>query len=206
MRKIIAIFTLIFIFTFVTMVFADEVTDSIEKAKSLYGAGKYSEALSELNYAINLIQNKQIDQFKATFPEPLPGWDADEIQSETAGMSLLGGGISVSRTYRKNIEDDEGVYEQPSVEINMVSDSPLLSSFMMMFTNPMFLGSNKLVTVGTEKAVEVINDSGKTEELQFIVENRMMVTVKSYNENARDNIYAYAKKIDFGTLKAMLKQ
>jgi hypothetical protein len=42
--------------------------------------------------------------------------------------------------------------------------------------------------------------------LQFIIENRMMVTVKSYNENAKENIYAYAKKIDFGKLKSMLKQ
>jgi hypothetical protein len=33
----------------------------------------------------------------------------------------------------------------------------------------------------------------------------MMVTVKSYDENAKENIYAYAKKIDFGKLKALMK-
>lgn len=205
--KLINLSVLVFCMLFLTTItFADEITDTLDKAKSLYQAGKYSEALTELNYAINLIQNKQADRFKEVFPEPMTGWEATEIQSSTAGMAMFGGGISVDRTYTKTPDDDTGVYETQSVEISMVSDSPLLSTFMMMFTNPMFLGTNKLVTVGTEKAVEVIDDSGVTSELQFVVENRMMVTVKSYDENTKENIYAYAKKIDFAKLKSFLKE
>jgi hypothetical protein len=126
------------------------------------------------------------------------GWEADEFEGGAAGLAFMGGGISVSRNYRTN--DGE-----TSVKIEMVSDSPLLSSIMMMFNNPLFLGDKKIVTVGSERAIEEWNASDESGTLQIIVENRVLFTVNGNSIKSKDPLYSYAGKINFMKLKSFLK-
>ena len=182
--------------------FADETADTIENAKTLYKTGKLAEAVNELNYAINQIQQMQMEKYKAVFPAAQLGWQAEEFNAEAAAMAFMGGGISVSRRYTTSTGND--YYEdQKSVNITLVSDSPMLSSLLMMFNNPMFLGANKMVTIQGERAIESKNESGVPNELQFVIANRVMLTVDASN-CSKDELYAYANKIDFGKLKSIL--
>lgn len=174
---------------------ADEATDAMDRAKALYKANDYTKAMNELNYAINQIHQKQAERYQTAFPTAMAGWEAEEFSTDSGAMNFMGGGISVSRTYRK---------EESSISISVVSDSPLLSSIMMMFNNPMFLGGNKLVTVNGERAVEIQGSDGVPEELQFVIDNRILITVNGY-QCTRDELYAYAKAIGFSTLKGFLK-
>ncbi|MEJ2635023.1 MAG: hypothetical protein P8184_06995 [Calditrichia bacterium] len=181
-----------------SLLYADEISNQIDKAKSLYSQGKYSEAVSELNFAIGQIQSLQVDRYKTAFPAPLSGWTAEDFEGNSAGMAFMGGGISVSRNYTTN----NGA---TSVKIEVVSDSPLLSSIMMMFSNPMFLGGNKVVTVSGEKAVEEWNESDKSGQLQIVVENRMLITVNGSGLSGKSQLYDYANKIDYAKLKSFMK-
>ncbi len=170
----------------------------IDKGKALFAQGKYSEAVTELNVAISQIQSLQMEQYKTVFPAPLAGWQADEFEGNTAGMAFMGGGISVSRNYSM----DDG---QKSVKIEMVSDSPLLSSIMMMYSNPMFLGDKKIVMLGSEKAVEEWNAEDQSGTLQIVVANRVLFTVNGSGIPSKDVLYSYAGKIDFAKLKSILQ-
>ncbi len=181
-----------------TLVYADEVSDQIDKAKALYTQGKYSEAIAELNFAVGQIQSLQVDRYKTAFPQPLSGWDAEDFEGGGVGTAFMGGGISVSRNYTTN----DGA---TSVKIELVSDSPLLSSVMMMLGNPMFLGGNKVVTVNGEKAVEEWSESDKSGQLQIVIENRMLITVNGSGLSSKGQLYDYAKAIDFAKLKSFLK-
>lgn len=185
------------LFTF-NSVSADEITDSIDKAKALYNQGKHTEAVQELNYAIAQIQTKQSEGYSTALPEPLPGWKADAIENQSAGMGFLGGGISVQRHYYKENGDE-------SITISTVSDSPLLSSVVMMMGNPMFLGGNKLVTIKEQKAIEEWDEEGKYGQLQIVLENRMLITVEGSGVS-KDDLYAYAEKVNFAALKGMLNK
>ncbi len=209
MKKVLIV-TLLFV---VGLLLADEVTSSIDKAKSHYQSKKYSEAINELNYAVNQIQQIQLERYKTVFPAALSDWKAEEFQMDNAGMAFLGGGLSISRKYSLIIQveglDEKGrdsYYDKKkSVDISIVSDSPLLSSVMMMFSNPMFLGGNKMVTINGEKAIEQRDSDGKPDELQFVIENRVMVTVSGRN-CSKEDLYGYAQKIDFAKLKSFLKE
>ncbi|MCF7794154.1 MAG: hypothetical protein K9N09_04235 [Candidatus Cloacimonetes bacterium] len=192
--------------TLVGITYGDEALEAIQRAKANYQAGNLSEAINELNYAVNQIQQQQLEKYKTIFPAALKGWQADEFNSDNAAMAMMGGGLSISRNYEKELAEgqDDYYYENSSIDISIVSDSPLISSIMMMFSNPMFLGGNKMVTIQGEKAIESKSEEGIPNELQFVIENRVIITVSAQN-CSKDELYAYANKIDFAKLKSFLK-
>lgn len=202
MKKIIFFVVLLFVCT----IWADEVTSSIDNAKAHYQAKKYSEAINELNFVINQIQQIQMERYKTVFPAALPGWTAEEFQMDSAGMAFMGGGLSISRNYSQETQgENDNYYDTKSVDISIVSDSPLLSSLMMMFSNPMFLGGNKMVSINGEKAIEQKDENGVPNELQLVIENRMMITISARN-CSKDELYAYAQKLDLTKLKSFLRE
>jgi hypothetical protein len=188
------------LFIFISYCFSQntDIPAQIDKAKSLYSQGKYSESINELNVAISQIQNLLMDKYKTVFPAALNGWDADEFETSAAGMAFMGGGISVSRNYNTN---DGATY----VKIEMVSDSPLLSSIMMMFSNPMFLGGKKIVNLGSEKAIEEWNGEDQSGTLQIVIDNKVLFTVNGNDIANKDIMYSYANKIDFAKLRTFIK-
>ena len=198
MRTILfTIFILVGLLLSYNTAYADDVTNQIDKAKALYSQGKYSEAVNELNFAIGQIQSLQIERYKVAFPKPLAGWEAGDFEGGAAGMAFMGGGTAVSRNYTTN--DGE-----TSIKIEIVADSPLLSSIMMMISNPMFLGGNKVVSISGEKAVEEWSDTDKSGQLQIVVGNRMVITVSGNGLASKDLLYSYANKIDIAKLKSLM--
>jgi len=112
-----------------TFVNADDVVDTLNEAIKSYESGEYSVAVEDLNYALQLIQQKKSRGLQAYLPEALPGWNAKKAESQTAGAGMFGGGISTSREYEKNLS---------KIKIELITDSPLLQSMMGIFSNPMF--------------------------------------------------------------------
>jgi len=195
MRYFILIIATIMFFSFC---FAQDtnIPAQIDKGKSLFSQGKYSESISELNVAISQIQNLLMEKYKTVFPAALSGWEAEEFESSAAGMAFMGGGVSVNRRYNSG---------DASVKIEMVSDSPLLSSIMMMFTNPMFLGGKKIVNLGSDKAIEEWNAEDQSGQLQIVIDNRVLFTISGSGIANKDAMYSYANKVDFAKLRSILK-
>jgi len=176
---------------------ADEIGDQIEKGKSLYAQQKFSQAVNELRFAVGQIMGKIAELYIQALPQAVSGWEANEPETQSAGMEFLGGGISVKRHFYKN--------EGASVDVGFVSDSPMLSSLMMMIGNPMFLGGNKLVTIKGEKCVEEWNESEKSGKLDIVIENRIMVTIEGSGLANKDDLYSYANAVDLAKLKGILR-
>ena len=116
-----------------SLVYADDVTDSINEALDAYKEGEYSAAVDSLNYASQLINQKKGDSLSALLPEPLDGWSAKSSKSKAMGAAMFGGGITATRQYIK---------EKNNITIEIVADSPVLQSMMMMFSNPMYATSD----------------------------------------------------------------
>jgi len=176
---------------------ADEISDTIERAKTLYQEGKYSEASSELQFVVGQIQNLQAEQLKKLLPDPLAGWTAEEATASTAPMGFFGGGVSASKTYNK---EDTG----ESIEIQIITQSPLLQTVMMWLTNPMMLAAEpnaKLVRVKGEKAVEKFSAQDKEGELSLILEGKTLITVTGSEISDKNILYKYMEKMDFGAIK-----
>jgi len=167
----------------------DDVLTTIDQAIKQYRVGDFAGAASNLDYASQLVRQKKSERMKELLPEPLAGWQAKPASAQTLGTAVFGGGVTVSRDYFK---------AGSSVAMEIVSDSPVLQSVMMMLNNPMFAGAagGNLITVKGQRAIIKYDDKAHNGEIDIVVANRFMVTVKG-NQVDKQVLIDYAGAIDF---------
>jgi hypothetical protein len=167
---------------------ADEVSDTIKMALESYEKGQIKQASEDLNFALQLIKQQKGEYMKTLLPEPLPGWTADEATAQMAGTAMFGGGTTITRTYHK---------DNARISIEMVTDSPLVKSLAMMFTNPMFASADggKVTRIGRQKAMIRYQVAQKEGEVQMMVADKTVVTLKG-QEVSEEELMDYAKAID----------
>lgn len=189
---------IMFFFTFLPTVMADDVLNSLERAKRLYEQGNYSQAVSELQFTAGLIQDRQMDHYKIILPEPPSGWTGDKAQVSRGTGLGVGGGITVSRSYHRS--------DGQSVTVEGVTDSPLVAGLAMILGNPLLMGNNRLVMVNGEKAIEEWDQNSGSGKLQIIIHNRMLVTISGSHLKLKDVLYDFGRKIDFKSIRKMLQE
>ena len=174
---------------------ADDVVDSINEALKYYKDGQYTEAVSSLNYAQQLIQQKKSSGLESFLPEALSGWEAEAATSQAMAAAMLGGGISAEREYRKG---------DSYVHIQIVADSPMLQSAMMMLSNPMYATADggKLERIGGQRAIVKYDAGEKSGEIQLVVANRFLVSIEGEDVSAQE-LKDYAGAIDYNKLSTL---
>lgn len=140
----------------------DAVLTTIDQAIKQYRVGDFAGAASNLDYASQLVRQKKSERMKDLLPEPLAGWQAKPASAQTLGTAVFGGGVTVSRDYSK---------AGAAVSVEIVSDSPVLQSVMMMLKNPMFAGAagGSLVTVKGQRAIIKYDDKTKNGEVTSLL-------------------------------------
>ncbi len=176
---------------------ADDVLESIEQAVTLYKQGDFSGAAGNLDYAAQLIRQQKGAQMEQFLPEARPGWIGGDIQTATMGAMMLGGGVSAERTYEKEGEDGR-------ITVSIVTDSPVLQSMLMMFTNPAVAASSgaKMETIAGQRAVVNYTVSERGGEINMVVANRILVTVKGHDVE-KNELVDYVGAINFRGLSKM---
>jgi hypothetical protein len=171
----------------------DNVLSTIKEATRQYETGDYTGAASNLDYASQLIRQQKSERMKALLPSPLSGWEGKEANAQALGAAILGGGVTVSRDYKKG---------SASLSVEIVSDSPVLQSVLMMVNNPMFAGAGggKLETVKGQRAIIKYDSSKKSGELYVVVASRFVVTIKG-RQVAREDLIDYGEAIDYQALE-----
>lgn len=169
----------------------DHVLNTIREAIRQYEQGDYTAASSNLNYASQLVLRKKSEQMKTILPEAPPGWEAEEASSQALGSEVLGGGVTLSRSYTKG---------NASVRMEIMADSPVLQSILMMTSNAVFAsaGGGKLETVKGNKAVVKYDENDQGGEIFVVVDSRFVVVIKGRHVSREDmilfaNIMDYAK-------------
>ncbi len=197
-RYCIKLLTASFILVLITIsspAFADDVTESINEALDYYKNGEFTDAVDSLNYASQLIQQKKSENLTTFLPEPLEGWSSKKPESNAAGAAMFGGGITAVRKYAKG---------KNKITIEIVADSPMLQSVMMMFSNPMYATSDggKLEKIKRQKAIVKFKPETNSGEIKIVVVNRFLVTVKGNNTTKKD-LKDYAKAVPYKKMAAM---
>jgi len=195
LMKILFSVILVLLMISVVSVYADDVTDSIDEALDAYKEVEFSAAVESLNYASQLINQKKGASLSSLLPEPLDGWSAKSSNSKAMGAAMFGGGITAERKYVKG---------KNTVSIDIVADSPMLQSMMMMFTNPMYATSDggKLEKIKRQKAIVKFNPETNRGDIKIVVAKRFLVTVKG-NRTTLEDLKAYANAIDYKKLKSL---
>lgn len=171
---------------------ADEITDLLKKAGTDYESGNYSEAITSLDYAGQLIRQKKGEAMLKLLPDALAGWTAEQPSSESASGAMFGGMVSVQRQYKK---------EDANLTIKLTSDSPMLAGMLGMFSNPMLVSGTggKLETIKGQKAVVKYDANNKSGDINIVVGGKILVTVEG-NGIPREALTAYAGSIDYAKL------
>ena len=148
------------------LVWADEVSDSVEEAMEYYKEGDFVEAANSLDYASQLIRQKRSSNLEVFLPDPLSDWTAEDIKSQAGGTGILGGMISVKRTYRK---------DQGSITVEIIVDSPGIQSIIMVLSNPAYASADggKLTKIKKQNAIIKYRPSGKNGEINIVVAKKI---------------------------------
>lgn len=163
----------------------DPVIQTIEQALKEYKNQNYSNAATNLDYASQLIRQKKGETLAAFLPEALEGWAASEGTSQATAASFFGGGLTAERNYTK---------DEATINISILTDSPLLQPMIMMFSNPIFAasaGQFELIN-GYKGIIKYQNNGG---DVTIVVNNRYLVTVKGQRVS-RNDLMSYAKNIN----------
>jgi hypothetical protein len=171
----------------------DNVLSTIKEAIRQYQAGDYTGASSNLDYASQLVRQQKSEKMKGLLPPPPTGWQAGEASAQALGAAILGGGVTVSRDYTKG---------SSVVSVEIVSDSPVLQSVLVMINNPMFAGAGggKLETVKGQRAIIKYENNKKSGELYIVVASRFVVTIKG-RQVTREDLLAFAEIMDYRVLE-----
>ena len=172
---------------------ADEITDTIKEAMAQYKKGEYSEAISNLDLAAQLVRQKKSENLTGFLPKPLDGWEASEAESAAAGSAMLGGMVSAERSYTKG--DSE-------ITIRVVTDSPMLQTMLLFLSNPAMATSSgmKVKKISSQKAVIEYSKDDTDGTINIVVGHKLLVTLEG-NEVSLEIMEAYAKGIDFKKLE-----
>jgi len=173
---------------------ADEIIDQINQAIDLYKAGDFVGAAGELEFAAAQIRQQRAGEISAALPAPLAGWTAQDPETAAMGASMFGGGTSASRRYET---------EEASVDVQILTDSPLMQSMAMLINNPMLMSGSgqKLIRVhGNKAALEWEDDRGS---INVLVGGAVMVQVDGSN-CTKDDLVAYAEAVDYGLIKKLM--
>ena len=185
------IFTVMFLFVFLScsIMYADDVIDSINEGLEQYKNKQYKLAVENFEYASGLIRQKRGEELATFLPEALEGWQSGEAESSAMARAVFGGGISAKRVYTKNTS---------SVEITYMTDSPMLQSMISLFTNPLFAqGENtKMARINGQKAIIEYDKTEQTGKITIIVASKIIVTIECAKASKED-LVSYAEKIDF---------
>ena len=170
----------------------DNVVSTIREATRQYEKGDFSEAVSNLNYAVQLILQKKSERMTGLLPDAPPGWKAEDAKSQAVGAEMLGGGIAISRNYGKG---------QSSVHLEIIAESPMMQSVLMMTSNSVFASASggKLETVKGNKAVIRYDKGERRGEVYVVVDTRFLVIIKGKRVN-RDDLELFANIIDYERL------
>ena len=171
---------------------ADEVLTTVEEAVNQYSKGDYDGAVSNLDFAAQLIRQKRSEALKKVFPEPLAGWEGAPPTSQATGTAVFGKGVSVSRSYTRS---------PSTLTIDIASDSPVMPSLIMMLNNPVIAGAGgaKLETFDTYRGIVQYNEANRSGDVNIVVADRFMVTVKGQQVDRAD-LTAYARAVKYTEL------
>ncbi len=171
----------------------DDVLKTIQEAVKQYKSGEFAGAISNLDYATQLIRQKKSERMKALLPAPLNGWQAKAATAQALGTAVFGGGVTVSRDYYT----EKGAF----LSIEIVSDSPVLQSIMTMLNNPMFAGvaGGMIKTIKGQRAIIKYDKDDRKGEMNIVTANRFMVTVKGHGVE-QETLLKFAEAVDFDAL------
>ena len=177
----------------------------IKEAQDFLAKQEYKQAILSLQDAINDINLLLAKQVAESLPADINGLKADgDSEVSTAGMGMIGGGMQITKRYRNEAKEGN------DAEVQILANSPLLSTLSMYISNPSMLGQEyKSVRVGATRAIlkSEIEDDGTTKtrstEIQIPL-GQTLIMVRANGFATEQEELAFATKLDLEKIRKAL--
>lgn len=179
----------------------------IKEAQEYLQKKEYKQAQLSLQDAINDINILLAQQVDESLPNEINGLTADgESEIGTGGMGMIGGGMQIIKRYRNDSNADN------EAEVQILANSPMLSTMTMYLSNPGMLGSGyKSVRVGTNRAIFKTElqdaDSGdakmRSTEIQIPL-SQTLITINARGFASEQDELAFANKLGLEKIRTAL--
>lgn len=175
---------------------ADEVTDQLDAARKAYESGDLSGAVDTLNFAVAKIKEQVTARLLLLLPEPLPGWQADAAQSESAGIAAMITGTNLGRRYYR----EDGA----EVTLSLMADSPLLPMLTMFLSSPFMMQADpetKPYSLKGQRGMLKHGAGSNEYEVSLMVGNRILIQAKGSGLTDEKPVQAYLEAIDLDAIQ-----
>lgn len=177
----------------------------IKEAQDFLAKQEYKQAILSLQDAINDINMLLAQQVAESLPAEINGLKADgDSEVSTAGMGMMGGGMQITKRYRNEAKEGN------DAEVQILANSPLLSTLNMYISNPGMLGQEyKSVRVGATRAIlkSETEDDGTTKtrstEIQIPL-GQTLIMVRANGFATEQEELAFANKLDLEKIRKAL--
>lgn len=181
---------------FTSPIIADKVTDPIDTAIQAYKEKDYKTALEELKYATAELQKLDTAENNKLLPEALEGWSMEiEDTGNRLAMNMLGGGQMIKAEYKNKNE---------RIEIQIVANSPLISTVAMMVNNPMFSNVKGKEPFRYKKIKGVKEKQGTNSSITLLIAGQIMIKLEGNNLKDDKVLEAYLDRMDMKKIKNTL--
>jgi len=183
----------------------------IKEAQDFLAKKDYKQAQLSLQDAINDINNLLAADIAKSLPAEINGLKADgDGEINGAGMGMMGGGFSITKKYTN------AAVKENDAEVQIMANSPLLSSMNMYLSNPSMMGPEyKSVRVGgTQRAIlkteqqDSYDDKGNSKKIRSteiqIPLSQTLITLHLNGFATEQDELAFAGKLDLAKLKTAL--
>jgi hypothetical protein len=182
----------------------------IKEAQDFMAKKDYKQAQLSLQDAINNINILIAEDIAKSLPAEINGLKAEnEGNVNTGTMGMVGGGFTITKRYAHPTNKDN------SAEVQIMGNSPLLSTMNMALANPAMMGQDyKSVRVGTQRAImksemqDFYDDNGnshkaRSSEIQIPL-NQTLIKIDANGFATEQAELDFANKLDIPKLKAQL--
>ena len=183
----------------------------IKEAQDFLAKKEYKQAQLSLQDAINDINNMIAAEIAKSLPAEINGLKSEgDGEVNAGGMGMVGGGFSITKKYRNATKKEN------DAEVQIMANSPLLSSMNMYLTNPSVMGPDyKSVRIGgTQRAIlkseqqDFYDDNGTSKKIRSteiqIPLNQTLITLRLNGFATEQDELAFAGKLDMAKLKTAL--
>jgi hypothetical protein len=176
----------------------------IKEAQEFLANKEYKQAQLSLQDAINDINNLLAQKLAESLPAEINGLTEDgEAEISAAGLAMVGGGLQIIKRYRNEAKEGQ------DAEVQILANSPMLSTMTMYLSNPGMLGSGyKSVRVGTNRAIlkSEVQDFGekiRSTEIQIPL-GQTLVTIQANGFATEQDELAFATKLELEKIRTVL--
>ncbi len=179
----------------------EDAASLLDSAKEAYRAGKYKQAIEDLQWAIQEINKIRLAQLRQHLPKDVAGYEAEDTGGEdVAAATMLGLQVlEVGRQFTKG---------ELSVEVKITIGEVAGTGFGAWAKFAQAFGATegeKLVRIQGEKCTVTYDPEERTGTLRAALQDDIVVEVTCNSCDDSSVLEQFANKVDFGKLQAAIE-